>query len=420
MTNTRWICSQIGAREHYALPRAFHLRDRLRVLYTEHWAGSIVRRMQFGPRSLRSFAARFHPDLPSNRVVSFSMAFLHNWLVRFGTARAETSEEQYLEYIRIGKLFSTMVSDHLRRQLLLPESDGFIGYNTGCLETLRMLHDVGLRTIVDQIDPGRVEEEIVWRESQKWPGWQKQPGRVPDVYYRRLEQEWHAATRVMVNSNWSRQALIQQGVSEDKVVVIPLAYDPPRLTPCQRHSRDSGFVVLWLGNVILRKGIQYLIQAARLLSSSRIRFIIAGPIGISDEALASAPANMDFVGPISRDRIAEFYRRADVFVLPTLSDGFGITQLEAMAHGLPVITTPNCGEVVTDGVDGYVVPCADASALASAISHLDKDRRLLRDMSADALLKSRQFSLERLAQCLERLSAEPEIPFNTRKTGAEA
>jgi len=58
---------------------------------------------------------------------------------------------------------------------------------------------------------------------------------------------------------------------------------------------------------------------------------------------------------------------------------------EAMAHGLPVVTTPNCGRVVTDGVDGLMVPARDGQALAEAIEQLDDDRSLLRKMSENAL-----------------------------------
>jgi glycosyltransferase involved in cell wall biosynthesis len=151
--------------------------------------------------------------------------------------------------------------------------------------------------------------------------------------------------------------------------------------------------VLWVGAVILRKGIQYLIEAARMLSATSIEFIVAGPIGISQSAVASAPANVKFLGRIPRVSLAEIYVQADVFVLPTISDGFAITQLEAMAHGLPVIATPNCGAVVRDGLDGFVVRARDAQALASAIAKLDADRRLLRDMAASAVIRSRDFDL---------------------------
>jgi glycosyltransferase involved in cell wall biosynthesis len=92
-------------------------------------------------------------------------------------------------------------------------------------------------------------------------------------------------------------------------------------------------------------------------------------------------------------------------VLPTLSDGFAITQLEAMAHGLPVIATPNCGEVVSDGVDGFVVLTRDAEALAQTFRRYLAQPELLRSQSAAALVKARQFTLDRLAASLANLEA---------------
>jgi glycosyltransferase involved in cell wall biosynthesis len=161
--------------------------------------------------------------------------------------------------------------------------------------------------------------------------------------------------------------------------------------------------VLFLGQVILRKGIQYLIEAAMLLRNEAIHFDIVGSIGISDQAVSSAPSNMTFHGPVSRDRTEGFYRSADLFVLPTLSDGFALTQLEAMAHGLPVIATPNCGEVVTDGVDGLIVLASDSNALAEAFQLLIQDPEKLRSMSAATGAKVEQFSLGRLGENLEEV-----------------
>ncbi|MEJ0090088.1 MAG: glycosyltransferase family 4 protein [Limisphaerales bacterium] len=92
-----------------------------------------------------------------------------------------------------------------------------------------------------------------------------------------------------------------------------------------------------------------------------------------------------------------------MFVLPTLSDGFALTQLEAMAQGLPVVTTPCCGEVVTDGVDGFVVPPRDVMALASTFQRFLMEPELLRRQSAAALVKARQFTLERLSENLVKL-----------------
>jgi glycosyltransferase involved in cell wall biosynthesis len=253
---------------------------------------------------------------------------------------------------------------------------------------------------VDQIDPARIEEEIVRREEELWPGWAAPPGRIPDAYFDRLAAEWKRASIVVVNSEWSRTGLVQQGVPREKLRVLPLAYDAPAL-PGRTETSAHARTVLWLGQVVLRKGIQYLMAAARLLPAERLRFVIAGPIGISTQAVRSAPSNMSFIGPITRDRAAEVYRSADLFVFPTLSDGFGVTQLEAMAHGLPVIATRNCGEVVEDGVNGLVVPARDPEVLAKAIEELAFDDRRLGLMTAAALETARRFSVQVLSERLQ-------------------
>jgi glycosyltransferase involved in cell wall biosynthesis len=247
-----------------------------------------------------------------------------------------------------------------------------------------------------------VEEQVVYEETLKWPGWQKQAGRIPAVYWERMQEEWAAASMILVNSQWSKDALIKQGVPAQKMFVVPVAYEAERTHLRARANFDGPLTVLWIGTVNLRKGIQYLIEAAkRVLDNPRIRFQVAGPLHISEQAVATAPKNMEFLGRITRDQAGDMYRNADVFVLPTVSDGFAITQVEAMSQAMPVITTPHCGTVVTHGVDGFIVPAFDGEALAEAISKLDSDRQLLREMSYRSLDKSSHFYLPRQAQLVE-------------------
>lgn len=83
----------------------------------------------------------------------------------------------------------------------------------------------GGKTIVCQMDPARYEVDLVKEEEKRWPGWTKRSVDVPEAYYRRRAEEWAVADLVMVNSEWSKQALMKQGVSDDKIVVVPLAYE---------------------------------------------------------------------------------------------------------------------------------------------------------------------------------------------------
>lgn len=395
----QWIVSQIGARQHYGVPRGFHYKGHLRLLYTDawcRWGSSLLRRM---PEKLRAFAGRFHPDIPSNKVTASSV---RSAVQMFRSKRQSTITDDYQHHLDFGVSFAGWVNRHLSRETLNPENDFFFGFDTGCLETLELLKNRGVRSVVDQIDPGRVEDEMVREEVDRWPGWQKAPGHIPEAYFDRLSAEWELATIVLVNSEWSKEALIAQGVSREKLLVVPVAFEPSQISIRKVANLDRPLTVLWLGTVNLRKGIPYLVEAARILKDCTVHFVIAGPLSISKKAVASAPPNMRFIGRVTRDEAALWYQQSDVFVLPTVSDGFAITQLEAMSQGLPVITTPNCGEVVTHGIDGVIVPPRDSKALAKSIMILEADRQLLKEMSYRARIKATAFHLPRQAEEIER------------------
>jgi glycosyltransferase involved in cell wall biosynthesis len=395
-----WICSQIGAREHFAIPRALRQNGRLAALCTDFWAGPLTRKLAAG--KLRPLAARFHPDLaePKNLVHAWNLRSL-GWEFLL---RRKFADEPYLGFSEVGKRFSTSVLEHLQRRTDLNGDSIFFAYDTGALEAFKWCRQQKIKCVLNQMDPNRTEVELVCAEEKNWPGWSLRPLEVPEAYFARREQEWALADRVVVNSEFSRQALLQQGVPAEKLVVIPLCFETGNANPkSEIRNPKSALRVLFLGQVILRKGIQYLLAAARQLEKENIRFEVVGPLGISETAIKTAPRNVIFHGRTSRDQTADWYRQSDIFVLPTLSDGFALTQLEAMAHGLPVVATPNCGTVVTDGQDGFIVPPRDADALVRIFRRYLAQPELLPAQAAAAREKSRQFTLDRLAENLAQL-----------------
>jgi len=401
VASLRWTVSQIGARQHYGIPRGFEMTSSLRTLYTDVWCRRGRQLLARGPLSARALAGRFHPGVPSEKVVSFDSDGLWDAIRDRGK---RSVEQTYLEFMRVGRRFCQRVNAHLARQQMIPGRDAFFGFNTASLETIEQMRERDILTVVDQIDPGPVEEEMVQEEARKWPGWQEATGRIPEEYFRRIAQEWQRADLIVVNSEWSRSALHKRGVEDEKMIVIPVGCEPPETAPPppEQKGRSARLMVLWVGTVNLRKGIQYLIEAAKLLAGENIQFVVAGPLAISADAVASAPPSVLFRGRVNRAETAALYREADVFVLPTISDGFAITQLEAMGHGLPVITTHNCGEVVSDGEDGLLVAAADAAPLAEAILRLHRDRDLLRKMARAAPRKAGQFGLAAQCELMER------------------
>ena len=441
------IVAQKGAREHFLAARALHRQGSLACLVVDWYApkgrllqgvfGFVARCL--GTRGRAAMAAKAE-EIPNELVkVNWMNGLMGKWRQRSGRFKASAQDRNLVADIAFTKTVA---------RSRLPDHSIFFGYSYMSLEMLEIEKKMGVLTILDQIDPGPVEFRLVAEEMNKYTELAGPAPTYPAAYYERLRQEWDLADVIVVNSEWSRDALISEGVNAAKIGVLPLAYEGGKAEGlrlrngckatagpakakgefrerqvkgrvAQVESCHSGFSfqvsgfspewplhVLWLGQVNVRKGIHYLIEAARMLQDANIHFDVVGSIGISDQAVASAPSNMTFHGSVSRDRSADHYSKADVFVLPTLSDGFAITQLEAMAYGLPVITTPNCGKVVQDGKNGFVVPAWDAQALAVAISRFDQDRLLASRMSNECRATAKRFSIDsygaRLMEIIKR------------------
>jgi glycosyltransferase involved in cell wall biosynthesis len=386
------IVAQKGAREHYAVAQALHQRGMLAGLITDWYAFEHDKKRKafqlFGGLGQSALAARCE-TIPDELVHSFPFRTLFwKWRVR----RLAAQGRLYEAYAKTDEAFASAVA-----RLKLPPHDVFFGYSYASLEMLRAEKQRGMLTVLDQIDPGAVEFRIVADEMKQHPEIAGPPPEFPTNNFDRNRREWELADIIIVNSEWSRKAIVAEGADPKTIEVLPLAYEVDagnRKSEIGNRKSEGPLRVLWLGQVNVRKGIHYLMAAARLLEGENVRFDVVGPLGILPEAAASAPRNLTFHGPVSRDRAAEWYRQSDVFVLPTLSDGFALTQLEALAHGLPVIATPNCGSVVEHGKTGFIVPSRDAGALADAIRKFAADRTLSASMAPACLAAVNAYSVE--------------------------
>ncbi len=367
-----WICSQIGAREHFAIPRALLSRGCLERVFTD------LRRSGL-------------EQIDRNFVTTFPIGGLKWWW------KLRRSQNSYGDFIENGRWFSEAVRDSLKSQDV--EGKVFFGYDTGFLEAAKALKNRGARCVLGQMDPGQVEFEAIREERKRWPKWEPDAVEIPGAYHERRRAEWEIADRVVVNSEWSRKALLAQGIPAERMSVVPLCYEPTVAPPNQLEPSDE-LRVLWLGQVNLRKGIPYLLKAAEKLKRSNVKFTIVGPIQIDPARVAACPSNVEFTGAVKRSEVGRYYEEADVFVLPTISDGFALTQLEAMAHGLPVITTPNCGDVVTDGKDGFIIPARSSGTLVARLLELGADRERRLTMREEALRTAKRFTLNQLASDL--------------------
>jgi glycosyltransferase involved in cell wall biosynthesis len=398
--NQHWISCQLGAREHYAVPRALHRYGALDRLITDAWVppGNSLATVRRGLRE------RFHPDLAQARVTSSNLSNITFEL----TARASGIRGWSLMTSR-NKWFQDKVVSLLARYQPLPYNSKPIifAYSYAAREILRFARTRSWRTVLGQIDPGPLEERIVAKLWEAQPSEQGQWEPAPDGYWENWRDECALADRIVVNSEWSRQALIQEGIPPTKLCLIPLGYEPPaevrtfeRKYP-QAYTHQRTLRVLFLGLINLRKGMGPVLDALRLLRNEPMEFEFVGPLQVRVPEDLRRP-NIHWRGAVPRTDVAAFYRNADVFLFPTISDGFGLTQLEAQAWKLPIVASPYCGKVIDDGRNGLILKDITADSIAAALRRCVTEPGLLTRFSANAVTRE-EFGFTKLGQRLLHL-----------------
>ena len=218
-------------------------------------------------------------------------------------------------------------------------------------------------------------------------------GKFPQRQARR-DAEIALADLIIANSTLTAQSHIAQGADPAKVVVVPLGA-PPVLAQARpaRGGVRSSLNVVYAGHFTLGKGALYLLDAWRRLGAKGMaRLDVYGEVHIPQRLLAQADDSIVFHGVVSRSELFGAYDDADVLVFPSLSDGFGMVVAEAMANGLPVITTNMVGaaaDLVTPK-NGLIIPAADANALTQALLWCLDNRQVLEEMRVEALASARQ------------------------------
>jgi glycosyltransferase involved in cell wall biosynthesis len=258
----------------------------------------------------------------------------------------------------------------------------------------------GLKT-VSEIYIMLSTDSIVAEERKRFPDWEPE-----DPHYESFRKELASEDTLLRNTDIA--ICPSEGVRADLVgnfrfpvertAVIPYEVEDSWLhvprAPVPRR-------ILFAGAAGLRKGIHYLASAARILRSQGhdYEFRIAGDV-LPQVREHPEAAGLTFLGRIPRSEIAAEFSSADVYALPSLGEGSAVSTYQALAVGIPVITTLSTGSVVRDGVDGYIVPERDAESLAAAIARIVEDRPRREEFSANARKRAADYTWARYSERL--------------------
>lgn len=268
------------------------------------------------------------------------------------------------------------------------------------------------------------------RSSEERPDWQNE-------IYRKIEKRYLGSVDAFVfNSHTTRETVEALLAKKTRNVVATPGGDrlPRTMKPPEVLARAQGageLRILFVGNLIPRKGLHLLLESLASIRERPFRLEVVGNPEMDRSYAATVQSRVQALGLSSRVRfhgtlqgenLADRFREAQVLVVPSTYEGFGIVYLEAMGFGLPVIASAAgaTDEIVRHESTGFLVPRGDVFSLARRIESLIEDRELLARMSLSAYDAFQDHpgweeSMGRIEAFLRELEAHPLLPSTMRK-----
>jgi glycosyltransferase involved in cell wall biosynthesis len=388
-----------GARIVVAHPATQHSYQTALAVQQHGWLQAYLTGIYYKPRGLlaamvallpanarakaeRQLLRRQMPALDQDRIHSFPLGEL---LHRAGVIDFQSMIERF---------------DRLSaRQVLTTKPDAVICYDTCALRTFRAAERVGAVRILDQTIGHLTQARRVFAAHHV-------EFSVSEDEIRKSIDEAAGADFILAGSDYVKTGLLEIGIEERRVFVVPYAVNTQTFAPRPRVD-DREYRILFIGRVSHKKGIRHLVDAFTQLGLPDARLHIAGH-SVDGAAWARPYGNrIVYHGQIPHHEVHRLYNECDVFALPSLHEGSSLVIYEALASGLPVITTPNAGSVVTDGADGFVVPVGDAAAIRERLVMLH-DGALRRLMAHNARRTAERYSWpdyrERVGKVLAKIA----------------
>ena len=354
-----------------------------------------------GRRLARELGRRSHPDINPARVATAPFSEL----VHIASARllspATTTSVLRWRNARFDRRIAAMIARE--------RPDFFIGFDGSAERSFEACRASGTISLLYQAighlrsGLGTLMEER--RLSPEFAG--VSFGDTSEEWIARNTREALLADRVVVPSDYVRDTMVENGRDPATIDLLPFPIDVARFSPASAPRDDGRVRALFVGQIGLRKGVKYILEAAQRLARSDIEIVLVGGIVDGTDWLKRYHGLYRHVANVPYAEMPEIFRSADVFVFPSLHEGSAMAVNEALASGLPAIVTPNAGAIARDGVEGFVVPIRNAAAVADRLARLADDPALRRRMGAAAreraLAHDASAYAERLGALLDRL-----------------
>lgn len=397
-------CNQISISRfhHFHLARQLEKRDWLEKLYTGYPRFKLRDETGIDPDHIQTFPWLHAPYMARGKIgLNRFKGLSKNW----SWAAHDTLDR--------------FVSSQIHKQSILIALAGTGLYAGRKTQTLGGIHicDSGSSNIIFSSD-------ILHKEYQRWGfQWEGWDPRIID----KTQKEYEQSDYISVPSQFCFNSFIEQGFPPEKLIKIPYGARLEKFFPAdtlvQDSATDERFRVLFVGQVSIRKGIGDLLAAFEHFSHPRKELRVIGSITPEGSELLSQIScdKIEVIGRVPNQQLRNEYSNADVFILPGIEEGFGMVIGEAMACGCPVIASTNTGasEIITDGIEGFIVPTRAPKAIAECLQQLADEPELCQQMGQAALARVQQLGGwddygEQWADVIRRLQAGDTASWSRR------
>jgi glycosyltransferase involved in cell wall biosynthesis len=299
------------------------------------------------------------------------------------------AQSKIAEYHRVR--FDRSVAARLR-----PSDEKVVAVQGSALSTLCRARQLGIISVLDATlaHPGFLRK-LIAREVMLGDPVTGRSGveLLPPGFTERRIEELALADRILVPSSFARQTHLDGGVDPNRIKVVPLGVDTDIFTPSSRPREDGRFRALFVGRLTRLKGVPYLVNAFTQARIPGAELMLVGDSTYADPAWLRNPG-IRYLPPIPRFQLPSVFRSADVFVMPSLAESYGLVALEAMASAVPVIVSSNSigPDVIEQGVSGYIVRPGDTDDLARCLRLLAQDGERRKRMGSAAAHSAKRFT----------------------------
>lgn len=393
-----------GRRDNYQVARALREVDLLEALVTDlywpaerFWARGIERLTP--PQVGRALRCRYADTLPSDAVASC-------WTSGVASMVADKAPRVPFPWQRNAERWcdrslgrrAAQIASQRNAALLSYSYYGHSAFSNYAGDYPRILfqlhpHPTVVRNILRR--ERRLHPECAISLDKEWEL------ALPEEDFKDLVDEAAMADHWLVASEFTKQSLVATGTPSERIGVVPYGVDLQRLAPC-KVSRDGRqpLRLLFVGRLGQRKGLKYLIQALDLLQTGSVELTVCGRPADDLAWLPESRHPISIHRSISSEQLMEEYNAADLFVFPSVAEGFGHVLLEAMASGLPVISTTNTAapDLIRHGREGFIIEPGNTQELALCIEKFLSEPQLISSMGRAARSRAEYFTWERFRQ----------------------